>query len=473
MEKVRPAVQTADGEDGLPRSQRRRASAVIVLGTLMAVLDLGAVNLSLATMARELAVPMSQAVWITTLYQLVCAASLLACAALGRRLGQRRVFAGGIALFSLGALGAALSSSLETLLACRALQGLGGAAILSLGPSLYRMIYPRHLLGRAIGLNALVVASGLACGPLLGGVVIAVAGWSWIFALNVPAGLAALLLARRALPREAPGRNGFDWRGALLSALMMGGFVLAMERLGHGGSPGLVIAMVAGSLGVAGVFAWWQRRAAAPLVPPALFAAPRFASAAVVTALAFTGQGAVFVALPILYQEVMGASPLQAALLFTPWPLALMLSGPLAGRMADRRDPALLAVVGLGLFLVGVVGLAWLSGTGAAGYLLLPSLLCGFGYGVFQAPNNREIMGSVPVALSAGASGVLASVRTFGQCLGAASVALVMAMSPCAMSPCAMTHGMVTWALWLGGFVTLAALALSAYRLTLPREAGN
>ena len=154
----------------------------------------------------------------------------------------------------------------------------------------------------------------------------------------------------------------------------------------------------------------------------------------------------------------MGAAPLQAALLFTPWPLALLLSGPIAGRLADKVDPASLSTAGLALFLMGMASLGWLSAAGQVIYLLLPSLLCGLGYGFFQAPNNREIMGSAPRALSANASGVLATVRTFGQCLGTALVALVMALP----------FGNIPLALWVATGVALMALLLSALRLSLP-----
>lgn len=449
------------GDQGLVGLQRRLATLVVVLATLMAVLDLGIVNIALPSLAGGLGVPDSRAVWVATAYQLVCAASLLSFAALSRLVGQWRVFTGGLVLYTLGALGASLATSLELLLVWRVGQGLGGAAILSLGPSLYRNIFPHRLLGRAIGLNAMVVAFGLASGPTLGGVVLSIGSWPWVFAINVPVGLVAIWLAWRSLPSEPWRRGGFDWPGALLSVLMMGGFVLAMERLGHGQSQGLIGGLVALSLLALGVFVWWQGRASVPLVPLSLFGEPRFATAAVVTVLAFTAQGAAFVALPFLYQSVMGVSPLQAALLFTPWPLALLISGPIAGRLADQYDPARLAAGGLTLFLAGMAGLGWLSASGSALSLLLPSLVCGLGYGFFQAPNNREIMGCAPLALSASASGVLASLRTFGQCLGSAMVALVMALS----------FGSVSLALWLAAGVALVAWLASAFRLTQPVRA--
>ncbi|WP_104204636.1 MFS transporter [Billgrantia saliphila] len=448
------------GDAGLDGRQRRLATLVVVLATLMAVLDLGIVNIALPTLAHGLGVPESQAVWVATAYQLACAASLLTFAAFSRLAGQWRVFWCGLVLYTLGALGAALSTSLELLLACRVVQGLGGAAIFSLGPSLYRTIFPHRLLGRAIGLNAMVVAFGLASGPTLGGLVLSLANWPWIFAVNVPVGLLAIGLAWRSLPFEPWQKGGFDWPGALLSASMMGGFVLTVERLGHSGHYVLVCGLAALSLLSLAVFVWRQGRTPSPLVPLGLFAEPRFATASLVTVLAFTAQGAAFVALPFLYQSVMGVSPLQAALLFTPWPLALLISGPMAGRLADKRDPALLAAGGLALFLGGMAGLGWMSADGTAIYMLIPSLICGLGYGFFQAPNNREIIGSAPLVLSASASGVLATLRTFGQCLGSALVALVMALP----------FGGVSLALWLAALLALVALLVSLFRLTQPMQ---
>ncbi|WP_430468789.1 MFS transporter [Vreelandella titanicae] len=454
MSVIRNLFKAMPGDDGLPVKLRRKATLIVVLGTLMAVLDLGAINIALVRLSSDLEIPASQIIWVATTYQLVCAATLLTFSGLGRRWGHRWVFSLGLLCFALGAWVAALSQSLWLLLLGRAFQGLGGAAILSLGPSLYRSIFPKRILGRAIGLNALVVALGLASGPLIGGVILALASWQWIFVLNGAAGLTTAYMAWTYLPKESLSQRGFDGWGALLSVAMMGGFIFAMERLGMGSNRWSAVLVFFSCIAML-LFIWRQRYASTPLVPLSLFAHSRFASATIVTTFAFTGQGAAFVALPIFYQSVLGASPLMAAVLFSPWPLALMLSGPWAGRLADKHDPAKLAAIGLTVFLLGVVGMAWLSSFHSQWLLLLPSLLCGLGYGFFQAPNNREIMGSAPVELSASASGVLASVRTFGQCLGTAMVAIALVYA----------GGAVQAALWCASGITAIALMCSLTRL--------
>lgn len=449
--------ETRPDDEGLPGPQRKLAMLVLVMGTLMAVLDGGIVNIALPTLARELQVPESRAVWVTNIYQLVTAASLLSFAALSRLVGRHRLYMGGLAVFTFASLCCALSDSLETLLMSRMLQGVGAAAMLSIGPSMYRVIFPSRLLGSVIGMGALVVAFGIAFGPSLGGLLLAVASWPWLFAINVPMGLMALWLGYRALPREAAQPGSFDWLGALLSAGMLGSFVFAIDQFGHG-APMIQAGLILGvSLGCAGLFVWRQRRARRPLVPPALFAEPRFSFAAVISMLAFTANGAAFVGLPFFFQSLMGLSPLQAALLFTPWPLALMVAGPLSGRLADRVNPAKLSSLGLGIFLLGMLSLALMSDDIAAWDSAWRTLLCGLGYGMFQAPNNREMIGSVSLDLSANASGVLASVRTFGQSLGTALVGIVLALS----------FGSLQLALWLGCGCVAVALALSAWRIPL------
>ncbi|SDF78897.1 MFS transporter, DHA2 family, multidrug resistance protein [Onishia taeanensis] len=451
--------ETRPEDDGLPGPQRRLAMLVLVLGTLMAVLDGGIVNIALPTLARELDISESRAVWITNIYQLVSASTLLAFAALSRLIGRHRLYIGGLGVFTLASLACALSNSIEWLLASRMVQGLGAAAMLSIGPSMYRVIFPSRLLGSAIGLGALVVAFGIAFGPSLGGGILYLASWPWLFAINVPIGITALVLALQALPREAREAGRFDWPGALLSMVMVSGFVFALDRAGHGNASTAMLLPLAVSLGCLALFVWRQRRAISPLVPLVIFREPRFSVAAIISMLAFIAQGASFVGLPFLFQSGMGLSPIAAALLFTPWPMALMLTGPFAGRLADRFNPTLISSLGLSIFLLGMLSLAMLGEAASATDIVWRVALCGIGYGIFQAPNNREMIGSVALEHSANASGVLASVRTFGQALGTAMVGMMLALSA----------GSLSLALWVCCACVVVALMLSLWRVPLAR----
>lgn len=447
------------GDEGLPGRERRLAVLALVLGTSMAVIDTTMVNVALPRIADDLQVTGAQVVWVINLFQVVCAAFLLVFAALSELLSRRRLYTFGMALFSLAAVGAALSTRLESLLLFRALQGLGAAATLSIGTSLYRSIFPTRLLGSALGLSSMVVAVGYATGPAIGGLVLSLASWPWLFILPAPLGVTAAWLAWRALPREPRRQGSFDVFGALCAIATLAAFFAAMRALDNGALrlPVLLWLMLAG-LAFA-LFVWRQRRAPHPLLHLTLFKVSRFRLALAAQSLAFIGHGVAFVALSFLFQENMGMTPLQTAWLFTPWPLTVMVVGPLAGRLADHLNPALPASVGLGLLLVGLVALARLDIDAGMLDILWRMALCGTGFGLFQSPNNRELMGSIPRERSANASGTMSTTRTVAQSLGVALVGAFLA----AGLPLQAT-------LWLGSLSCLLALIVSLSRLPLARR---
>ena len=452
--------QTRPGDDGLPGPERALAVLALITGTLMAVMDTTMINLALPTIAADLNASAARSVWITNMFQVVCAAFLLVFAGVSELVTRRRIYLFGLGTFMVGALGAALSRNLETLLVFRALQGLGAAATLSIGPSLYRAIFPSRLLGSALGLSALVVAGGYAAGPTLSGVILSFADWPWLFALNLPLGLCSLWFAKRALPRDKPRQGSFDVLGALLSMLMLASFFLAMDAVGHAAPFGLVGAWILLTIASAAGFIMRQRRALYPLLPLSMFAEKRFTLAVSASGLAFIGQGLTFVALSFYYQEQMGLSPLETAWLFTPWPLGIMLVGPLAGRLADRINPSVLSSTGLGFIIIGLVALALVDETMGVMESLWRTALCGIGFGLFQPPNNREMMGSLPAERSASVSGVMSTIRTVGQSLGVAIVGAALALG-----------FEVQITLWLGAATSFLALLASLSRVSLARRA--
>ena len=449
--------ETRPDDDGLPGRERRIAVLVVMVGTLMAVIDTTMINIALPSIARDLEISAARAVWVVSLFQIVCAATLLLFASLSELVSRRRLYIAGLVIFTLASLGAALANGLEMLLLFRALQGLGAAATLSIGPSIYRLIFPTRLLGAAMGLSAVVVAAGYASGPSIGGVILSLADWPWLFALNVPMGMLALILAVKALPAEPRRRGGFDIAGALLSAAMLASFFLAMDGAGHQAPWWEVLGLTVASLVAGWLFLRRQRRASHPLLPLSLFDEPRFTLAIMVSGLAFVGQGLAFVALSFLYQQEMGFSPLQTAWLFTPWPLTIMLAAPLAGRLADRCNPTLLSTLGLALLLAGLVALALLPDEAAILDILWRTALCGLGFGFFQAPNNREMMSSVPKARSNNASGMMSTTRTIGQSLGVALVGVFLALGA----------GSVQASLWLACGACALAVLVSLRRVPL------
>jgi len=419
--------------DGLPTPRRYLAMLAIAVGIAMAVLDGTVVNVALPSIAGELGASPSAAVWVINAYQLTIVVLLLPLASLGERLGYRRIYQVGVAVFTLGSLGCALSGSLSALVAARVVQGIGGAAIMSMNGALVRHTYPDAHLGRGIGLNGLVVAFSAAVAPSLASGILAVGPWPWLFAVNVPFGLMNLAIARH-LPASERSSRPFDRTSALLSAAMFGLFFVGSDALTRAGAAlpaaGLLAALLAG--------AFLVRRGArmpAPLIPVDLFRNPVFALSVTASLCAFAAFAITFVALPFYFQSALGRDQVETGLLMTPWPVALGLAAPLAGRLSDRVPAGLLGAVGTAGLAVGLALLSRLSAATTALEIGLMMALCGFGFGLFQAPNNRTMLASAPRARSGAAGGMLALARLTGMTLGATVAGLVFQLLPARAEP--------------------------------------
>lgn len=450
------------GDEGLPGHERARVLAAVMTTTLMGVFDGTMINIALPSMARAMQVPANVAVWFANGYLLSAAMTLAIFAALAARVGYRRVFLAGLATFTLTSLGCALATTPEMLTGMRILQGIGGAATLSIAPAILRSVFPGRLLGRILGLHALLIASSTAVAPVLGGTILEVLSWQWLFAINLIPGSIALLLAWRALPREsAVDRTSFDAPGAVLSAVLLGSAIMMADSLQHVTQHINRQAVFWGVLALVSAFAftWRIRRVQHPLLPPVIFSNGRFTLAALTSLASFVSQGITFVALPFLFQSVYGYSPVVSALLFTPWPIGIVLIAPHAGRWADTISAPLISTIGLMIFVGGLVLLATLPDNPSAWNICLRSLVCGIGFGCFQSPNNREMLSNVAREYASYASGVLSIVRTFGQCLGAAAVGVLLATTESDHDRA------VHFALWIAVIASTGSVLFSVSRL--------
>ncbi|HUO91441.1 MAG TPA: MFS transporter, partial [Rhizomicrobium sp.] len=220
--------------DGLPIPRRYWAIVTIALGLIMAVMDGAIANVALPTIAQDLHASPSFSIWIVNGYQLAIVISLLPLSSLGEIIGYRRVYLAGLGLFTFASLFCALSHTLVLLTAARVVQGFGAAGIMSVNAALVRFTYPHRMLGRGIGINALVVAVASAVGPTLAAGILSVATWPWLFAINIPFGIAALAIGPVALPRTPHVARAFDWPSAVLSAVVFGVGIAAIDSVGHG-----------------------------------------------------------------------------------------------------------------------------------------------------------------------------------------------------------------------------------------------
>ena len=481
---ARPAAEDNDNGgnagprpiDGLAQPERGWAMLVIILGLIVAVLDGTIVNLALPGIARELNASASQSIWVVNAYQIATLVMLLPLASLGDLVGYRRVYLVGMAVFTLSSLAATFANSLGTLIAARAFQGLGAAGIMSVNAALVRLTYPSARLGKGMAINSLVVATSSVAGPSVAAAILSVASWPWLFAINVPLGLVTFALGMKALPfNRVPPAAGlrFSPVDVALNVLMFSLVFLGVDRLGvregsvqGGGSQASAWAILLAGLVVGFIYLRRQRKEAVPLFPIDLLRIPVFALSMSTSVAAFCAQMLAYIALPFLLLEVYGRSHIEAGLLITAWPLAIVVMAPIAGKLIGRYPDGLLGGIGLGLLATGLALLAALPAHPGNADIAWRMALCGLGFGLFQSPNNHTIVTSPPAHRSGAASGMLGTARLTGQTLGAVVLAGVFSF----WSPHG-GHGPVVALVLAASFAAVAAV-FSSLRLKTTSHAG-
>lgn len=446
--------------DGLPPERRRWAILAVFTALAVASLDTAIANIALPAIAADLRSSAADVVWVVNVYQIALVATLLPLGALGEIVGHQRIYLGGLTLFTVASLASACAWSLESLLVARTLQGLGASGMMAVNGALVGFVYPRRLLGRAFGYNALVVATATTAGPTVAAVILAFGPWPWLFAINIPIGIIAIAIGLKTLPQTPLAAHRFDFIGAALASGALGFFIIGVSSAAHHAPIGVVVIELAAST----VFAWLaMRRHAghpAPMLPIDLFRRPLFALSAATAVCSFTVQGLAFVSLPFYFQTVLHRSQVETGLFLTPWPLVVGLMAPIAGRLSDRHAPGLLGGIGLAILGAGMVLLATLPAAPGVTDIVWRMVVCGAGFGFFQAPNLKALMSSAPADRSGSASSIIATARLTGQTLGAALTALCFGLAG--------TEG-ATAALALGaGFAALGSL-MSFLRLTVGR----
>ncbi|ASK36437.1 MFS transporter [Alcanivorax sp. N3-2A] len=415
----------------------------------MAVMDSSIVNVALPVIADNLNVSASESVWVVNAYLIAVATTLLPLSALGDIVGYRRVYLAGLALFTVFSLVCTFSDSLPMLAAARFFQGLGAAGIMSVNAALIRFIYPTRKLGKGIGISAMVVAFSTGIGPTVAAGILSVGDWPWLFAVNIPLGCVAFFLAARSLPFTPRASHRFDFLSAVLNVLGIGLLVTAIDGLSHGVYWPWSLSQIALAATVLWLLVRRQLNRSSPLLPVDLLRSRPFALAVCTSMCAFASQITAFIVLPFYLHDTLGYSPVQTGLLMTPWPAAVVVAAPIAGRLSDRYPVGALCALGLSLKLIGLLLIAALPAQPSLAALLPCMALCGLGFGFFQAPNNRAIIGAAPRHRSGGAAGMQGTARLLGQSTGAALTALAFALTG---------GGIVAPLLMAAGFDALAVL---------------
>jgi len=454
-------------QDGMPAGWPRTFAVItITIGLSMSVLANSMTNLALPYMAHDLGISAESSIWIVNASQIALMVTLLPIAALADIVGYRHVYRAGLALFCLASLACVFAPSLPWLIAARTFQGLGGAAIMSVQPALVRAIYPRNMLGRGLGFNTTVVATSLAAGPSLGAALLTLWAWPALFAVYIPLGIVSFILGERYLPRTHHVHRPFDFLSAIMSGITFGLLIFGIDGIAHNHRPLIILLELCGAAAIGTLFVWRQTKLADPMMPVDMFKRPIFALSISTASCTFTAQGLAFVSLPFFFHTVLGRNATDTGILLTAWPLALAGIAPIAGRLADRHHAGLLGIIGLTSMTAGLVLTALLPANPSAPDIMWRLVLCGAGFGIFAAPNNRLMMNAVPRERSGSAGGIIATARTLGQTMGAALVALVFGLFDFSGGGAA---DAAKAALWLSAAFAGTALFVGSLRLRMQR----
>jgi EmrB/QacA subfamily drug resistance transporter len=442
----------------------------------MVVLDSLVVVTALARMQRDLHTDLAALQWTVNAYGIAFAAGIITAAGLGDRFGRRRVFIGGLALFTLSSAACALAPDAAELIVARTVQGLGAAVVLPLSLTILTTAFPPQRRGLIVGIYGGLAGLAVAAGPLVGGAVTESLDWHWIFWLNVPIGLVAAVLGMRLLPESHGATQRLDLFGVIL---VTGGVVAVVWSLVRANDVGWSSRQTVGVL-LAGcvlllAFVWWQRRADAPLVPLGLFRSKPFAAGTVTL---FLMSGATFAAAFLITQEFQfarGYSPISTGLRLLPFFATPMVVSPLAGAISDRVGRRPIMVSGLAM---QAFGLAWVAARGSLSTswveLAVALLIAGIGISMALPTVPTAVLNAVPALQLGKASGINYMAQRFGTVFAVAIGTAVFSAHGHLGSPAAVTAGFRP-ALWSTvAFAVLAAVAASAipgpaHRSTRPR----
>ena len=404
-------------------------AAVVVLGSIMTILDATIVNVALATLGREFEASISTIQWVATIYLLAFASVIPLTGWASERFGARRVWLASLALFMAGSLLSGIAWSVGSLIAFRALQGLGGGMIMPLGQAILAQAAGPQRIGRVMSIVGVPMLLAPIFGPVIGGALVDGASWRWIFFVNLPVGAAAFLLAARLLPAvEAQRRARLDWVGLPLLSGGIALFVYGLSEVGSRGHLTDTVPLAAALVGFAlvALFVRHALRTESPLIDVRLFGERGFASAAVTNLVLGIALFGMLILLPLYFQIVRGASPLETGLLMIPQGVGAALAMPVAGALTDRIGARRVVSAGVLVALVGVVAYTQIGADTSYWYLAGALFVIGLGLGSTIMPSMGAAYAGLTHAQMPRATSAINAIQRIAGSLGTALLAVVL-----------------------------------------------
>lgn len=399
----------------------------VAMGIFLATIDGSIVNVALPTLVKELGTNFTTIQWVVLAYLLTITTLMLGIGRWADMVGKKWIYIGGFVVFTAGSLACGLAENVFALIGFRVLQGIGAAMMMALGMAIVTENFPPQERGKALGISGTIVSIGIIAGPTIGGFILGSLSWHWIFFVNLPVGIAGIILAIRYVPDVVPGiRQRFDLPGAITLFISL---ICLLLGLTIGEVKGFLTLPVLLLLSVFTVFLVTfilvELKNPHPMIDLSLFKNSLFSTNLVTGFITFIASAGVMILMPFYLENLLHYSPRMVGLLMAVVPLSMGIFSPLSGSISDRIGTHWLTVAGLGLLLTGYIGVSSLSlHTSAWGYVLR-FLPVGIGAGIFQSPNNSAIMSTAPRDQMGVASGLLSLTRTLGQITGIAMLGAV------------------------------------------------
>lgn len=448
------------------------------MGVFLATIDGTIVNIGLNTLVKELNQPLAVVEWVVLAYMLTLCTFMLSIGRLGDMIGKKKLYLAGLAIFTVGSGLCGISPNIYWLIGFRILQAIGGSMLMALGTALVTEAFPSNERGKALGIFGTLVSVGIITGPTIGGLILESLTWHWLFFVNLPIGVAGVIMVSRFVPESALAvRQKFDFKGAGILFISLVSFLIALTYGQHNGFNNAIVLILFGVfLAAMALFIRVESHTAYPMIDLKMFTNRMFTINLITGFFTFIVSAGITLIMPLYLQNILRYSTSITGLLMAITPVTVAVIAPFAGSISDRIGSRQITTMGLILLLIGYISLTSLSAdTTTIGYILR-FIPVGMGVGMFQSPNNSAIMGAASRENLGVASSLLSLTRTIGQTTGIAllgafwetrvkATANITVIDDITTAPVnAQVAGLQNTVL-LGVFLVLIALSLSVWAL--------